>query len=386
MRCSTDLPESDGGIDDELSAGRAAVLHDPRSAQALFNLGSLHAARLELSQAAECYRAALRLDANHAAAHLELGHALLLQGQFQRGWIEYEWRFHLESTRALIPAFPKPQWNGNALADGRILLVGDQGYGDTIQFGRYIPLVRKRCAEVFVGCSPELASLIATIEGVSRCFVRLEHIPPFDAYRALSSLPGLFGTDLATIPSAVPYLRSDPEMIRGWAERLGSILGRSKLRVGIVWAGRPSHPNDRQRSMRCADFLSLASVSDVALISLQKEVPADDRMALARADVLDLSSALTDFAQLGGVVENLDLVVTVDTSTAHLTGALGKPVWILLPWAPDWRWMLDREDSPWYPTARLFRQAERGRWKPVIERVTEELRMAAAGERARSAR
>jgi tetratricopeptide (TPR) repeat protein len=374
----------DGRLDQALSAGRIAVQRSPDAPQAIFNLGAIHFERGELDDAAACFRQAQRLDPNFGPAHLELGHILLLTGDFRAGWIEYEWRFRLETTRHLIPRFPVPLWDGGPLPSGRILLIGDQGYGDTIQFARYAPMAAERCAEILVGCSPELLPLISTVRGVGRCFVRWEHIPPFDAYCAVSSLPGLFKTELASIPAGVPYLRSDRAIVAQWADRLERTCGRSKLRVGVVWAGRPSHPRDRLRSMRWTELQPLERIPGVALIALQKDIPAGDRPDLARStDVFDVAAALTDFSETAAVLENIDLLVAADSSVAHLAGALGKPVWLMLPWIPDWRWMLDREDNPWYPTMRLFRQHARGDWTGVVERVARELRAVVDGDRSR---
>ena len=380
----TQLYQLEGRLDQALTAGRNAVRLRPGAPQAFFGLGAVYAERAELVDAAMCFRQALKLDPSFAPAHLELGHILLLTGDFHAGWAEYQWRFRLENTRHLIPPFRAPQWDGGELPQCRVLLIGDQGYGDTIQFARYIPAVAERCAEVLIGCSLELLPLISAIRGAGRCFVRWEHIPPFDAYCALSSLPGLFKTDLGSIPASVPYLACDREIARRWSERLASVSVGSKLRVGIAWAGRPSHPRDRQRSARWADLAPLARLPGVTLVSLQKEVPAADRPEVARATgLVDLGSGLTDFSETAGALENLDLVVTVDTSLAHLAGAMGKPVWLMLPLVPDWRWMLDRDDNPWYPTARLFRQLMRGEWASVIDRVAGELRAVVNGDRGR---
>jgi len=371
-----------GRLDQALNAGRIGVQRQPDAPQPIFNLGAIHFERGELGDAAACFRQAQRLDPNFAPAHLELGHILLLIGDFRAGWIEYEWRFRLETTRHLIPRFAVPLWDGGPLPGSRILLIGDQGYGDTIQFARYAPMAAEHCAEILVGCSPELLPLISTVRGVGRCFVRWEHIPPFDAYCAVSSLPGLFKTELASIPGAVPYLRSDPAIVRQWADRLEPACGRSRLRVGVVWAGRPSHPRDRLRSMRWTELQALEQIPGVALIALQKDIPAGDRPDLARStDVIDVASALANFSETAAVLENIDLLVAVDSSVAHLAGALGKPVWLMLPWMPDWRWMLDREDNPWYPTMRLFRQRTRGDWAGVVARVANELRAVVDGDR-----
>jgi Flp pilus assembly protein TadD len=380
-----DLYRLSGRLDDALTAGRRAVQRPSPGPRALFALGMVHVERRELDEATSCFLRALALSADFASAHLELGHVLLLKGEFRAGWLEYEWRYRLETTRDTLPRFPTPQWNGMRLPRGRILLIGDQGFGDTIQFARFVPEVAERCSELLIGCSEQLLPLLATLPGAHRCFARWEQIPRFDMHSTFSSLPGILGVDLASIPASCPYLQLDAARVERWADRLASCVGGDKLRVGISWAGRPSHPNDHRRSAKWADLAPLARLPGVTAVALQKEVPAADRARFAADGVADVSTALTDFMETAAAIVNLDLVVTVDTSVAHLAGALGKAVWILLPWLPDWRWLLDREDCPWYPTARLFRQRKRGEWGWVVERVIEELRAVVGGDRARLA-
>lgn len=374
-------------LDEALIAGLNAVERYARLPGPFFALGMVHVERAEFDQAIGCFLRALARNPDFPAAHLELGHILLLRGEFAAGWREYEWRFRLEATRNLLPKFPAPAWNGMRLPAGRILLIGDQGYGDTIQFARFMPAVAERCAEILGGCSPELLPVIAPIAGPARCYTRWEELPPFDAFAPLSSLPYLLGIDLASIPAPIPYLKPDSSSVERWAMRLGS-SNQAALRVGIAWAGRPTHPNDRLRSVRWWDFEPLAQIQGVSLYSLQKNISALDQPAVDQPNfgiggVTDLAAELTDFGAAAAAIANLDLVITVDTALAHLAGALGKPVWILLPLVPDWRWMLDREDSPWYPTARLFRQKIRGAWAPVITEVAAELRAVAEGDRRR---
>ena len=262
------------------------------------------------------------------------------------------------------------------IPNGRLLMVGDQGYGDTIQFARYIPLIADRCQELILGCSAELGPLLANIPGVKQYCDRWTDVPGHAAHCRLSSVPGLVHTTLETIPAKVPYLFAEQERIAAWRRRLNSdaaaIVPR---RIGLAWTGRPTHPNDRRRSIPLARLTPIGKAARHAFVSLQKPLPAADQSALTQFPGLtDLSADLMDFGETAAVIANLDLVITVDTAIGHLAGAMGRPVWILLPKASDWRWLLDRSDSPWYPTARLFRQPTPGDWDPVIAEVAAALR------------
>jgi ADP-heptose:LPS heptosyltransferase len=264
------------------------------------------------------------------------------------------------------------------IPSGRILLVGDQGYGDTIQLCRYIPMVSERCHEIILGCSAEMLPLLKRMPGIAHAHHRWNEIPGHAAYCRLSSLPGLFHTTPETIPANVPYLTPDPTRVAAWAERLSVQLPRGLKRIGLAWSGRPTHPNDRRRSLSLGLLAPLAAIDGLTFVSLQKPFPPADAAAAALFPGLeDTSSALTDFDETVALIANLDLVVTVDTSIGHLSGAIGKPVWILLSKASDWRWLIERQDTPWYPTARLFRQSQPGAWAPVIADVAAALSAAA---------
>jgi ADP-heptose:LPS heptosyltransferase len=266
-----------------------------------------------------------------------------------------------------------PTWNGMKIPRGRILLVGDQGYGDTIQFARYIPLVAERCQEVVLGCSAELAELLRHIPGVTQCCARWDEIPPHAAHCRLSSLPLMFQTTLDRVPGPSPYLLADPNRVAKWAERLDDRDGRP--RIGLAWTGRPTHPNDARRSLPLERLLPLAEGHLGHFVCLQKPVPARDLPVMAHFQGLtDFSDALIDFAETAALIANLDLVITIDSAVAHLAGALGKPVWVMLAKAADWRWMLRRADTPWYPSLHLFRQHAPGAWDAVIEEVVTALR------------
>ena len=355
-------------------AGREALRRPGHSARSAFNLAMVQVESREFEEATTCLLHSLALDPNFPPARLELGHLLLRKGEFKAGWLEYEWRFRLEHTREALPKINAPQWNGMRLPHGRILLIGDQGYGDTIQFARYIPRVGERVGEVVLGCCQELLALISQLPGIHRSFVRWEDIPGFSVFCPLSSLPHVFGTELETIPGATPYLKADPAKVARWSARIRAAIGDSPLKVGIAWAGRTSHPNDRARTLRWSQLLPLTRIPGVALVALQKEVPAADRAEFPGGlGALDLTAEIDDFGDTAATIENLDLVVSVDSSAAHLAGALAKPCWVMLPWIPDWRWLLDREDTPWYPSLRLFRQPSRGDWAATISRVANEL-------------
>ena len=361
--------------DDALRIGRRAVELDPKDPHCWHNLGVLHYDRREPKDAIQCAERALAIDENFAGAHFGIAEASLLTGDFARGWEEYEWRARLAGVPVLMPPSDKPQWDGKPLGPGeRLLLVADQGYGDVIQFARYIPWAASCCAEVAVACSKELQPVVAQLPGAGTLFDHWERAPDFTAWSALSSLPRLAGTALGTIPQTVPYLRADEAKFSHWADRLWALLPRGYRRVGIVWAGRPTHRNDARRSTRLAAFAPLTTLPEVALVSLQKG-PAQAEIGnyWGGAPLLNLGPELGDFSDTIAVLECLELVVTVDTAVGHLAGAMGKPAWIMLPYAPDWRWLEDRTDSPWYPSVRLFRQTIERRWEPVISQIAAEL-------------
>jgi hypothetical protein len=317
----------------------------------------------------------LALDANFPGAHFGIAEASLLRADFARGWEEYEWRGKLANSPPLLPPTDRPQWDGTKLQDGTLLLIADQGYGDVIQFLRYIPWAAARCPNVALACSRELHPVVGQIPGVGALFDHWERAPQFAAYCALSSLPRLAGTRLETIPCEVPYLRADPAQAARWAERLDGLLPRGSRRIGIVWAGRPTHHNDRNRSTALASFAPLMEIPGVAFVSLQKgPTQAQIGSYWGRAPLVNLGPEIADFGDSMAVLEALDQVISVDTSIVHLAGAMGKPAWVMLPYAPDWRWLLDRTDTPWYPSLRFYRQGPDRSWTPVIAAIADALR------------
>jgi hypothetical protein len=281
----------------------------------------------------------------------------------------------LAGVPPLLPPTDRPQWDGRPLGAGEsLLLIADQGYGDAIQFARYIPWAAGRCREVAVACSAELQPAVAQLPGIARLFDHWENAPDFTAFCPLSGLPRLAGTRLDTIPAPIPYLRADEAKFAEWAERLWALLPRGYRRIGIAWAGRPTHRNDKRRSTRLACLAPLAALPGVALVSLQKgAAQAEIGTYWGPAPLLNLGPEIRDFGDTMAILECLERVVTVDTAVAHLAGAMGKPVSVMLPNAPDWRWLMHRSDSPWYPTARLFRQSAERRWEPVVAAVAADL-------------
>jgi Tfp pilus assembly protein PilF len=362
-----------GRLDEALAAGLRAAALEPANPRSHHNLTVLHYHRLELEESIAAAERAIAIEPDHPGAHFGIAQASLLQGDFARGWEEYEWRFRVAGVPPPMPATDRPQWDGKPLERGqRLLLVADQGFGDVIQFARYIPWAAARCPEIALACRKELQPLFARQPGL-QMFDRWEEQPDFAAYSTLSGLPRLAATRLATIPADIPYLHAEPDKIARWAARLKTLLPAGHRPIGIAWAGRPTHGNDRNRSAALADLAPLADLPGVALLSLQKG-PGQQQAGgyWGQAPLVNLGPELRDYGDTMAVIEALDLLVTVDTSVAHLAGAMGKPVWIALPYAPDWRWLLGREDSPWYPSARLFRQSAARDWQPVMASIARE--------------
>ena len=362
--------------DDALAVGLRAVQLDPRDILCRHNLSVLHYDRLELDDAIASAAEALKLEPNFPGAHFGIAEATLLRGEFARGWEEYEWRFRLAGVPPLMPSTEKPQWDGRKLPGGaRLLLIADQGYGDVIQFSRYIPWAAARAPEIAIACSAELRPVVGQYAGGAAMFDHWDSCPEFVAYSALSSLPRLAGTRPDSIPQATPPLRADAAKRAAWAARLDALSPQGYRRIGIVWAGRPTHRNDRRRSIDLERLGPLAALPGVTLVALQKGASqAQIGRYWRQAPLLNLGPEIRDYADTMAILECLERVVAVDTSVAHLAGAMGKPVSIMLPYAPDWRWGLRGDTTPWYPTARLFRQDMRRDWSTVIAEVAGSIR------------
>jgi hypothetical protein len=362
-------------LDDAVRSYQEALRLKPDWPAAFNNLGAAFAEQGRFDLAEASYRQAIRLAPDFVAPHCNLSHMLLLREEFDEGWAEYEWRWHQQSTS--LPVFGVPRWDGAPLAGRTILLGAEQGLGDTIHFLRYASLVQQQGGTVVFECPSALLSLAATCAGIDRLVTRGEPLPAFDLHAPLLSLPGIFRTTRLAIPAQVPYLAADPSRVEHWRRELAS---EPRFKVGIVWQGNPAFSRDRQRSIPLAEFAELAKLDGVALYSLQVG-QGSDPLATSGLPITDLGSRFdpASLADLAAVLVNVDLLITVDTAPAHLAGALGVPVWVALPVLADWRWMLGRSDSPWYPSMRLFRQQRPDDWQPVLEQMVQELRRASEG-------
>jgi tetratricopeptide (TPR) repeat protein len=394
-------------LDDALADFDQALTTMPGRAEIHYNRGNVLYTLKRFDDAVASYDRALTLQPDYAEAHANRGVALqelqrfdeaiaayvsagaarpdfadayynealcrLLTGDFKRGFEVYERRWDADQHRPFRRDFAQPLWTGVEDVTGKtVLLHAEQGFGDTIQFCRYAPLLAARGARVVLEVQEPLRTLMASLPGVAQILSRGAALPDFDLHCPLLSLPRAFGTDLGSVPNEVPYLSVAEDAVTQWGGRLGA-PGRRK--IGIAWSGRPTHKNDHNRSIALGDFLKIFAGVDAAIVSLQREVrDVDAALLRERPGVIHFGEDLKDFADTAALIENLDLVIAVDTSVVHLAGALGKLVWVLLPFMPDWRWLLERDDSPWYPTARLFRQDENRAWDNVFARVGAALR------------
>ncbi len=368
-----------GDLDAACDILRRALDVQPHDAAAQTNLGNAFKAQGRLAAALACYDLALAIDPQCVTARWNRALALLESGDFQRGWEEYEWRWRRPQTPPR--QFPQPCWAGEPLTGRTLLLHAEQGLGDTLQFIRYAAVVKKAGAKVVFECPQPLVQVLKQVAGVDMLVPEGAALPAFDVHAPLLSLPRLCGTTPAAIPAVVPYLHPEIRSVADWAARLAPLVPPEDYRVGLVWQGNPHHHWDRFRSIALNEFRRLAGMDAITFLSLQRGPGAEQVGSLSgRARDLHLVSpwpeadaAKTDIADAAAIMRNLDLVITVDTATAHLAGALGIKVWILIGAISDWRWMQGRGDSPWYPTARLFRQRRLGRWGPVLHDIRAEL-------------
>ncbi len=363
-----------GRLDDAVAAARRGAAMDPGDPLGPFNLAMVEYDRQELDACIASAKRALQLNSVLPQAHMKLAQALLAVGQFQQGWEHYEWRYKIPGAPPLMPATKMTQWQGSPLPHERLLLIGDQGYGDVIMFGRYIGWAMQRCPQMTVACSPEMHAIVAQLAPGAHLATRWEDCPPYAAFCPLSGLPRLAGTTLETIPTQVPYLATDPALVAGWRQRLEARLPPGLRWVALSWAGRPTHNNDRNRTLALEQLAPLGQVPGVAYVSLQKGPAAVQAKAWAGpAPLLDLDAEINSFEDSAAILACCERLVSVDTSMVHLAGALGMSAWVMMPFAPDWRWMLQREDTPWYPSLRLLRQPAPRDWGSVVSRVVQEL-------------
>jgi TPR repeat/Glycosyltransferase family 9 (heptosyltransferase)/Tetratricopeptide repeat len=361
-----------GRVDEAVAACRRAIAISPGFAKAWGNLGNGLKEQGKFDEAMEAYRRAIALDPKSPETHYNFSFALLATGEFQRGWEEYEWRWKCAGFPSARRHFSQPVWNGEALGGRRILIHAEQGFGDAIQFVRYVPMVVERGGRVIVQCPGELVRLFRMSLRGCEIVGAGEALAGFDFHCPLLSLPRIFGTTLETIPRVEPYLRADDGNVERWRDRMAGCS--AELKVGLAWAGSAVHKNDRNRSMKLEMFGPLGRMAGVRFFSLQKgKAAAEIQNSPAGMEIVDWTEELKDFGDTAGLIANLDLVIAVDTAAAHLAGAMGKPVWTMLAFVPDWRWLLGRVDTPWYPTMRLWRQSLAGDWDGVIARVGDAL-------------
>ncbi|MFN8701071.1 MAG: tetratricopeptide repeat protein [Rhodospirillales bacterium] len=349
-----------------------AVEIDPKLAEAYYNRGYMALHEVDTHGALADFDKTIENEPTHAMANRFSGMVRLLHGDFARGWPQYEWRWRGENPADVLRDFGVPRWTGEADLKGkRILLHAEQGFGDTIQFVRYAPMVAARGAHVVLEVQPPLKRLVEGFAGVAELVVRGDTLPPVDFECPLLSLPLAFKTDIKTIPSSPAYLKADAALSAAWAKRLGPPKGR---RIGYASTGQPRHTSDTYRSIPMRDFLNIVTPKD-SFYCLQKELRPEDAALLDQhPEIPFFGPDLSDFADTAALMANLDLVITVDTSVAHLAASLGKPTWILLRYDTDWRWLQKRSDSPWYPSVRLFRQTNRGAWGNVLDEVAQALK------------
>lgn len=356
---------------------RRALRLDPRHPAAGNNLGIVHLSRSELDMAESCFRRVLANSAENADAHFNLSLVLLKAGALAEGWEHYEWRW--QTGQLPLPSLSCPRWQGEPLDGRTILLYAEQGHGDTLHFVRYAPLVAQRGGRVILTVQPGLVRLLERLPGIASVHASNDPLPAFDVQAPLLSLPRIFGTTLETIPAKEAYLAADPADVKSW-QRRNPIHGG--VRIGLVWSGDPRphllHANatDQRRSMKLAQMAPLAAAHGAVFFSVQKGKAGEQaRTPPAGMIVVDLMDEVHDFADTAALIATLDLVICVDTSVAHLVGALGKPVWLLSRFDGCWRWLTNRHTTPWYPSMRLFHQTEPGDWTPVMARVAEALRI-----------
>jgi tetratricopeptide (TPR) repeat protein len=359
-----------GRWDDAIAAYRTAIALEPRSAEAAEAWVSIGVIDELTGRPGAMEHSRIGVSMQPDLAHVRHNYALhlLLAGDYANGWREYEWRWRLPEYAGLVPRFERPHWDGSPVAGKSLLLYAEQGYGDAIQFFRYAPLVAQRGGEVLVCCSRKLAPLFRNTPGIARVVADDEPLPAVDLFCPLLSLPRIFETTLDSVPSQVPYVFADAERAQRWRGRLAA--RNAALKVGLCWATESRSRSAALRSLELEMLAPLAAIPGVEFYSLQRgSAAAQAAHAPAGMKLVDLAGELRDFADDAALIAALDLVISSDTATAHLAGAMGRPVWTLTSFPPDWRWMLEREDSPWYPSMRLFRQRRMRDWTDVVRQV-----------------
>jgi tetratricopeptide (TPR) repeat protein len=363
-----------GSLAEAIANLREAVRIAPRLIEAQSNLATALRQAGQWDESLALSRQVVSQDPKFASAHLNLAYSYLLAGDFARGWEHYEWRPDLQVLAAR--QFAAPRWDGSSLEGKTILVYDEQGLGDSLQFARFIPLLQRRGARVVLECHRPLARLLRSCPGIADVIPRGDPLPVCDFHSPLLSVARLLGIELATIPAEVPYLFADRELTEVWRQRLAG----DRFKVGLVWQGSTHHQGDRYRSLRLDELAAQIALPGVRYYSLQKGAGREQLAGVAKSLAIeDLAADLHDFADTAAAVQQLDLLISCDSAPVHLAGALGVRTWVPLHFSPDWRWLLGRDDSPWYPTLRLFRQSTLGDWREVFQRLADELRPLVAG-------
>jgi len=357
-------------LEDAIQSYDIAININNKFAQAYHNKGVALGRMGRLDEAISNYDKAISIDSNYAESYLSKAYALLLAGKFTEGWKLHEWRWRSDQFINSNRKFDKKLWKGEESLSGKtILLYGEQGLGDSIQFCRYAKMVQELGAKVVLEIPKSLVILIGGLEGVDTIVEQGNVLPNFDFQCPLMSLPLAFNTQIYNIPFSSAYIKVDSSRIELWRHRLGI---KTKTRVGIVWSGNSEHKNDRNRSIKLEDLLSYLT-EEQEFICLQKEVRTIDIDAIERSAIKCFTNEITDFMDTAALCSLMDVVISVDTSVAHLSSAIGQKTWLMLPYSPDWRWLLDREDSPWYKSMKIYRQGPDCKWESLFDMIKSDL-------------
>ncbi|MBA4367554.1 MAG: hypothetical protein C0403_07935, partial [Desulfobacterium sp.] len=367
------IEQSNGNLQEAVDLYHQAILIQNDFIEPRINLGVIDLYQGRVDDAERCFRQVMEMNPENVDGHFSLSLAMLLKGDFENGWKEYEWRLKRDRWKNSCPyRFTIPRWDGMPFHGKRLFVYGEQGLGDVLQFSRYLPMVKALGGTVVFETSKLLFHIFQGFPGTDEVVERpcsSDVNKEFSVHIPLLSLPGIFKTTLSTIPADIPYLKADLQKANDWKQKLCD----KEMKIGIVWAGNPDNKDDQYRSCRLTDFLPLLQIPGVRCYGLQKGEPSKEVMQLPHGmDFINLGEELVDFSDTAGVIDNLDLIISVDTAVVHLAGAMGKPVWNLRPAIPYWVWMMDREDTPWYPTMRIFRQKELGNWHDVMKKAARE--------------
>jgi tetratricopeptide (TPR) repeat protein len=363
-----------GELEEAIKQYEQALIIRPDYAEAHYQLGNTLQELARLEEAIKHYQLAISIKPDYAEAHYNMGLTYLLKGALREGWRNYEWRYKTKKFKHYKRVIDKPKWNGTSLKNRTILIHAEQGLGDTIQFIRYAPIVANTGGNVIVECHPGIIHLFESYKNSVTFIGKGEPLPDFDVHCSLLSLPGILNTTIDTIPSEINYIHTDKRLASSWKEKLSN---SNKFKIGIFWQGNKNHNRDKFRSIPLKNFESLLSFSEIDFINLQKGEGHEQVIEYGFSNLITDYTAEMDneerFSDTAALMQSLDLVIGTDTAIIHLAGAMGIPTWLLLPFHPDWRWMLKIEDTPWYPTMRLFRQEEIGNWHTVVKKIEREL-------------